>query len=69
MRTNVLEMILLMQYTKNRTKVRFPEIQREAIHMTNEEYKKFLHNMIEKISNNAYLEKIYRFVHYYFLKS
>lgn len=37
--------------------------------MTNEEYKKILHSMIEKISNNAYLEKIYRFVHYYFLKS
>lgn len=37
--------------------------------MTNEEYKKILHTMIEKISNNTYLEKIYRFVHYYFLRS
>lgn len=37
--------------------------------MTNEEYKKILHTMIEKISNNNYLEKIYRFVHYYFLRS
>ncbi len=36
--------------------------------MTNEEYKKHLKKMIDKINDNKVLKRIYELVHYYFVK-
>lgn len=37
------------------------------VHMNNEEYKKFIIIMIEKINDNQVLEKIYKYVHKFFI--
>lgn len=36
--------------------------------MSNEKYKKYIIEMVQKIDNNRYLERIYNYVHRFFIK-
>lgn len=36
--------------------------------MDNEKYIKYIIEMVQKIDNNKYLERIYNYVHRYFIK-
>lgn len=36
--------------------------------MTNEEYKKYIHDMVEQIDDNVILKFIFQYVHKYFIK-
>lgn len=36
--------------------------------MTNEEYKKYIHDMVEQINNNLILKFIFQYTHKYFIK-
>ena len=37
-------------------------------YMDNESYKKYIIEMVQKIDNNKYLERIYNYVHKYFIR-
>lgn len=40
----------------------------EVLRMDNEKYIKYIIEMVQKIDNNKYLERIYNYVHRYFIK-
>jgi len=40
----------------------------EVLQMTNEKYKKYIIEMVQKIDNNKYLERIFHYVHRFFIK-
>lgn len=42
--------------------------ERRVVHMDNEKYKKYIIEMLLKINDNKHLERIYNYVHKYFIR-
>ena len=42
--------------------------QMEGLHMNNDKYKMYIIEMLQKIDNNKHLERIYNYVHKYFIR-